>query len=193
MRFLSVVLGIAILCLCQPTSACTGIRLIAKDGTVVAARTMELGLDLKSQVIVVPAGTEMTGTLPNGAVGIKYATKYGFVGANAFGQPVSVDGMNDQGLYVGEFFFTPEAQYTDVTPQNASRAMAGYEYSDWILGNFATVAEVKAAYNRVVLAPTTRAEMGGMAPPLHFRVMDRTGATVVIEPLPGGLRIYDDP
>ena len=193
MRFLSVILGIAILCLSQPTSACTGIRLIAKDGTVVAARTMELGLDLKSQVIVVPGGTQMTGTLPNGATGIKYTTKYGFVGANAFGQPVSVDGMNDQGLYVGEFFFTPEAHYTEVTSQNASRAMAGYEYSDWILGNFATVAEVKAAYNRVVLAPTTRIEMGGMAPPLHFRVMDRTGATVVIEPLPGGLRIYDDP
>jgi choloylglycine hydrolase len=154
---------------------------------------MELGLDLKSQVIVVGAGTQMTGTLPNGATGIKYTTKYGFVGANAFGQPVSVDGMNDQGLYVGEFFFTPEAHYTEVTPQNASRAMAGYEYSDWILGNFATVAELKEAYNRVVLAPTTRVEMGGMAPPLHFRIMDRTGATVVIEPLPGGLRIYDDP
>jgi choloylglycine hydrolase len=193
MRFLSIVVGIAILCLCQPASACTGIRLIAKDGTVVAARTMELGLDLKSQVLVVPAGTHLTGTLPNGATGISYTTKYGFIGANAFGQPVVVDGMNDQGLYVGEFFFTPEAHYADVTPQNASRAMAGYEYSNWILANFATVAEVKAAYNSVVLAPTPRVEMGGMTPPLHFRIMDRTGATVVIEPLPGGLRIYDDP
>jgi choloylglycine hydrolase len=193
LRFLSVILGVAILCSSQSASACTGIRLIAKDGTVVAARTMELGLDLKSQVIVLPAGTQMTGTLPDGTTGIRYTTKYGFVGANAFGQPVSVDGMNDQGLYVGEFFFTPEAHYTEVTPQNASRAMAGYEYSDWILGNFATVAELKAAYNRVVLTATTRAEMGGIAPPLHFRIMDRTGAAVVIEPLPGGLRIYDDP
>lgn len=193
MRLLGVMLGVAILCLSQPASACTGIRLIAIDGTVVAARTMELGLDLNSQVIVVPAGTRLTGTLPNDATGIRYTTKYGFVGANAFGQPVSVDGMNDQGLYVGEFFFTPEAHYSEVTPQNASRAMAGYEYSDWLLGNFATVAEVKAAYNHVILAATLRPEMGGMAPPLHFRVMDRTGATVVIEPLPGGLRIYDDP
>jgi choloylglycine hydrolase len=172
LRFLSVILGVAILCSSQSASACTGIRLIAKDGTVVAARTMELGLDLKSQVIVVPAGTQMTGTLPDGTTGIRYTTKYGFV---------------------GEFFFTPEAHYTEVTPQNASRAMAGYEYSDWILGNFATVAELKAAYNRVVLTATTRAEMGGIAPPLHFRIMDRTGAAVVIEPLPGGLRIYDDP
>lgn len=193
MRFLGVFLGVAILCLGQPASACTGIRLIAKDGTVVAARTMELGLDLKSQVVVVPAGTQMTGTLPNGAPGIRYTTKYGFIGANAFDQPVVVDGLNEQGLYVGEFFFTPEARYTEVTSQNASRAMAGYEYSNWILGNFATVAELKAAYNSVVLAPTPRVEMGGITPPLHFRVMDRTGATVVIEPLPGGLRLRDDP
>ncbi len=193
MRFLSLIVGAAVLCLSQPASACTGIRLIAKDGTVVAARTMELGLDLKSQVLVVPAGTHLTGTLPNETKGISYTTKYGFVGANAFGQPVIVDGMNQQGLYVGEFFFTPEAHYAAVTPQNASRAMAGYEYSDWILGNFASVAEVKAAYNSVVLTPTPRAEMGGMTPPLHFRIMDKTGATVVIEPLPGGLRIYDDP
>jgi len=192
MRTFSLIVAIAFLCLSQPVSACTGIRLIAKDGTVVAARTMELGLDLKSQVVVIPAGTELTGTLPNGAKGIRYTTKYGFIGANAFDQPVVVDGMNDQGLYVGEFFFTPEARYTDVTPQNASRAMAGYEYSNWILANFATIADLKAAYNSVVLAPTPRAEMGGMTPPLHFRVMDRTGATVVIEPLPGGLRIYDD-
>jgi choloylglycine hydrolase len=193
MRFLSVIIGVAVLCLSRPVSACTGIRLIAKDGTVVAARTMELGLDLKSQVVVIPAGTHLTGTLPNGAKGISYAAKYGFIGANAFDQPVVVDGMNDHGLYVGEFFFTPEAHYTDVTPDNASRAMAGYEYSNWILANFATIAELKAAYNRVVLAPTPRVEMGGMTPPLHFRVMDRTGATVVVEPLPAGLKIYDDP
>jgi choloylglycine hydrolase len=193
MRFFSLIIGAAMLCLGQPASACTGIRLIAKDGTVVAARTMELGLDLKSQILVVPAGTRLTGTLPNGATGISYRTKYGFVGANAFDQPVVVDGMNERGLYVGEFFFTPEAHYGTVASQNASSAMAGYEYSDWILGNFASVAEVKAAYNSVVLAPTPRAEMGGMTPPLHFRIMDKTGATVVVEPLPGGLRIYDDP
>jgi choloylglycine hydrolase len=193
MRVFCVIAVAAILSLSQAASACTGIRLIAKDGTVVAARTMELGLDLKSKVLVVPAGTQLTGTLPNGATGIRYTTKYGFVGANAFDQPVSVDGLNDQGLYVGEFFFTPEAHYSEVTPENASRAMAGYEYSDWLLGNFATVAAVKAAYDRVVLAPTPRVEMGGMTPPLHFRVMDRTGATVVIEPLPGGLKLYDDP
>jgi choloylglycine hydrolase len=114
------------------------------------------------------------------------------VGANAFGLPVIVDGVNDGGLYVGEFFFPGYAGYTDVTPSNQAQAMAGYEYSDWLLGSFTTVAEVKAAFDHVVLAPTVLPQMG-IAVPVHFRVMDRTGASVVIEPIDGKLRLYDDP
>ena len=39
-----------------PAAACTGIRLTAKDGTPVYARTLELGGDLNSNIIVVPRG-----------------------------------------------------------------------------------------------------------------------------------------
>lgn len=38
--------------------------LITMNGAVVSGRTMEFGFDVKSDVIVIPAGTEMTGTLP---------------------------------------------------------------------------------------------------------------------------------
>ena len=146
----------------------------------------------ESKVGVFPAGTAIAGVLPNDAAGLSFTTKYGIVGANAFGLPMVVDGMNDQGLYVGEFFFPGSAGYADVTTENASRAMAGYQYSMWILGNFASVAEVKAAYDHVVLAPTVVPQLG-MAPPLHFRIVDKTGAAVVVEPIGGKLVIYDDP
>lgn len=194
MRFRLTVLAVAVVFGLGAASAlaCTGIRLTAKDGSVVVARTLEFGMDLQSKIVVIPAGTTLTGTLPNNATGIAYTTKYGIVGANAFGLPVIVDGLNDRGLYVGEFFFPGYAGYADVTPANASQAMAGYEYASWILGNFSTVAEVKAAFDRVVLAPTVLPQMG-MVVPVHFRIMDSTGATVVIEPIGGKLRIYDDP
>ncbi len=176
----------------QTAAACTGIRLIAKDGSVVVARTLEFGADLESKVGVYPAGTTFVGTLPNNGTGITFKSKYGMVGANAFGLPVLVDGMNDQGLYVGEFFFPGSAQFADVTPENSSRAMAGYQYSMWILANFSTIAEVKAAYDRVALVSTVLPALG-MAPPVHFRIMDKTGAAVVVEPIGGKLVIYDDP
>jgi choloylglycine hydrolase len=185
----AVVLGLAV---SAAASACTGIRLTANDGTVVAGRTLEFGLDLKSAIVAIPAGTALTGTLPAGGKGLAYTTKYGFVGANAFGLPVIVDGMNDHGLYVGEFFFPGYAGYATITPSNAPHAVAAYEYSDWLLGNFASIAEVKAAFDRVVLAPTVLAQMG-MAPPVHFRVIDKSGAAVVIEPIGGRLVLRDDP
>jgi choloylglycine hydrolase len=191
-RRIAVVGALLALTATQIASACTGIRLSAKDGTVVVARTMEFGADLKSGVAVFPKGTAFTGTLPDGAKGATWTSKYGMIGANAFGLPVIVDGMNDQGLYVGEFFFPGYASYAPVTAANASKSMAGYEYSTWILANFSSIAEVKAAYDHVSLAPTVLAQLG-MAPPVHFRIMDKTGASVVVEPLNGGLKIYDDP
>src|SRR5262249_34705975 len=92
--------------------ACTGIALTAKDGGVVAARTLEFGIDPKSDVLVVPPGTAITGTLPDGGKGVSYVTKYGVVGANGFGQTVILDGINEAGLYVGLFSFPRYASLT---------------------------------------------------------------------------------
>jgi penicillin V acylase-like amidase (Ntn superfamily) len=61
--------------------ACTGVRLIADDGGVVPGRTLEFGFDLKSNVIVLPKGTTITGSTPDGGKGLTYKTKYGMPGA----------------------------------------------------------------------------------------------------------------
>ena len=131
--------------------ACTTLLLTAKDGAVVSGRTMEFGFDVQSEVMVVPAGTAMTGSLPSGAKGISYATKYGMIGANALGFPVIVDGINEQGLFVSDLYFPGYAGYATATPDNSSRAMASYEFGNWLLGNFATVDEVRAHVADIVL------------------------------------------
>ena len=94
-----------------PGFACTGISLNANDGTMIRGRTMEFGFPLSSNVIVIPAGTAMTGTLPDGKQGIGYTTKYAMVGANAVGQNVIMDGLNDQGLSFGLFYFPGFAEF----------------------------------------------------------------------------------
>jgi len=192
--FRSAVAGIvtAALSFAPVAQACTGIRLIAKDGGVIAARSLEFGFDLHSDVMVVPVGTMLTGTLPDGGKGISYKTKYGFVGANAEGMTAIVDGINDQGLYVGLFYFPDYASYTDATKDNAARAMAPHEYANWLLGNFATVEEVKANFDKVVLVPVIVEAIEQVAP-VHFVVHDRSGKSVVIEPLNKSLKIYDNP
>ena len=81
-----------------PSFACTGISLNAKDGAMIRGRTMEFGFPLSSNVIVVPAGTAMNGTLPDGKKGLAYTTRYAMAGANAVGQTVILDGLERPGL-----------------------------------------------------------------------------------------------
>jgi penicillin V acylase-like amidase (Ntn superfamily) len=38
---------------------------------------------MQSKVLVIPAGKEMSGTLPDGGKGLTYTSRYAFVGANA--------------------------------------------------------------------------------------------------------------
>jgi hypothetical protein len=53
----------------------------------------------------------MNGTLRDGKPGIYYTTNYSMVGANAVGQQVIMDGLNDQGLSFGLFYFPGFAEY----------------------------------------------------------------------------------
>jgi choloylglycine hydrolase len=191
LRPLLIAILAAALGLAPAAHACTGIRLVAKDGAVVAARTLEFGLDLHSDVMIVPAGTSLSGTLPDGGKGISYKSKYGFAGANGMGLPVIIDGINDQGLYVGLFYFPGYASYADATKDNAARAMAPHEYANWLLGNFASVDEVKANFDNVVLVPVVVDALEQPAP-VHFVVHDRSGKAVVIDPLNKSLKIYDN-
>lgn len=184
----AMILGLA----SQAALACTGIVLHAQDGTTVPARTMEFGFDLQSNIVAVPAGTEFTTlSLNPDATGFSYKTKYGFAGANAFDMPVVVDGMNSEGLYFGAFYFAGAVVLSDLTADNRAQAVSSEELGNWILGQFATVEEVKAAVPQIVLVGTDIDMIKGPAP-LHYAVTDATGASIVIEYTVDGLRIHDN-
>ena len=179
-----------------PAYACTGISLKATDGAAIRGRTLEFGYPLRSNVLVIPAGQKFTGTLPDGGKGLSYTTRYAIVGANAFDLQAIVDGINDQGLSLGLFYFPNYAEYADVTPENAKRALAPIEFGVWALGNFTTVDEVKQAVKDIVLAPTPAPGFGsgkGIVPAVHFFVQDKTGKSIVIEPVGHTLKVSEAP
>ena len=176
-----------------PSFACTGISLDAKDGTILRGRTMEFGFPLSSNVIVVPAGTALTGTLPDGKPGVAFTTKYSMVGANAVGQTVIMDGLNDQGLSFGLFYFPGFAQYPAVIAENAAKAMAPFEFGAWVLGNFASVNELKTALASGGAAVVDTPAPGFGSSPSHYFVRDASGKSIVIEPLGGTLKVFDAP
>jgi len=179
-----------------PGFACTGISLKSGDGAAIRGRTLEFGFPMQSKVLVIPAGKEMSGTLPDGGKGLIYTTRYAIVGANALNMTVILDGINDQGLAVGLFYFPGYASYAPVTPENAKRAMAPYEFGIWALGNFATVDEVREAVKDIALVPTPAPGLGspqGMVPGVHFFLQDKSGKSIAVEPVDGTLKVHDAP
>jgi choloylglycine hydrolase len=179
-----------------PVLACTGISLKAGDGAAIRGRTLEFGFPMQSKILVVPAGKEMSGTLPDGGKGLSYTTRYAVIGANALGLPVILDGINDQGLSVGLFYFPGYAKYADATKENASHALAPQEFGIWALANFATVDEVRAAVKDIVLVPTPAPGLGspqGAVAGAHFFLQDKSGKSLVVEPVDGTLKVHDAP
>ncbi len=179
-----------------PGYACTGISLKAGDGAAIRGRTLEFGFPMQSNVLVVPAGQELAGTLPDGGKGLVYTSRYAFAGANALGLPAILDGLNDQGLSVGLFYFPTYASYTAVTPENAKHALAPQEFGTWVLANFASVDEVKAALKEIVLVPTPVPGLGspkGAVAGAHFFIQDKSGKSIAVEPVDGTLKVHDAP
>lgn len=171
--------------------ACTGITLRAKDGSVVYARTMEFGHDFNSQAIVVPRGYAFTGSAPAGE-GMSWSTKYALVGANGLQMPIVLDGMNEQGLTCGLFYFPGFAGYQEVTPADAPRTIAPWELPGWILSKFSNVEEVRAGLPEIRVA-AVKLPAWDMVPPAHFIVHDAAGNCLVIEYVNGQLNLFDNP
>src|SRR5204862_3717341 len=151
--------------------ACTGIRLIAEDGTVIHARTMEFAIDIHSDVMMVPRGYARTGTMPDGKEGLKWKAKYASVGLNGVGLPVLFDGLKERGLAAGTFYFPTSAGYMPYTPADAGKTISQWEVGSWILENFASVEEVKANIGNIVV-PAVVFGGWGFAPEAHYIVHD---------------------
>lgn len=186
-----IIFALALLC-ASSVNACTGMKLVAKDGSFVHGRTLEFGIPVDISCVVIPRGHQFRGTTPLGN-GISYTSKYASVGAVAFGNPAIMDGINEKGLAVGTFYFPTYAGYSEITPQNQSRALSPAEFPNWIVTQFATIEEVQKALKEVLIAPTVIKQWGSTPAPFHYIVYDKTGRSLVIEPMNGKLITHDNP
>ena len=172
--------------------ACTFITLTGADGTVVASRTMEWGaFDLSPEMTFVPSGTAFSAmTMPDGQDGAEWVAKYNIVGVTLLGQMLFGDGVNSEGLNVSLLYLPGFAEYQAYEPDKASISLAPVDVSGFILGNFATVAEVREGLKNIRVVPIVTPELGDAAP-VHFSVTDKSGDQIVIEYVDGALSVYD--
>jgi choloylglycine hydrolase len=173
-----------------PALACTDVRLVATDGSPFTVRTMEFAMDLNSEAVIVPRGRQVASPAPNGN-GLAWTSKYGYVFMNAYGIPAVTDGLNEKGLGFGALYLPGETAYQTVKPGEEARAMSNVSFGAWVLGNFATVEEVRAALGDIVVWGETVPQLGSFAP-LHYSIHDQSGKSIVIEYVGGKLHVYDN-
>jgi len=172
--------------------ACTSFVIPTTDNSAVYARTMEFGFPMQSQVLVIPRNYKIAAAGTGSTPTMGWTSKYAAVGMNAMGAAALVDGMNEKGLVGGILYFPGFAGYADPAKSDPAKSLAPWEVLTWALTSFATVAEVKAALADISIVNVVEEKMG-IAPPVHYTLHDATGASLVIEPIDGKLKIYDNP
>jgi choloylglycine hydrolase len=178
----------------SPIYGCTGITLLSKDGGVVVARTVEWALNdaQHNKILIVPRNKEFKAQTPAGFNGKNWIGKYGFVTLTAYGQPYGPDGLNEEGLYVGVYYLPGFAEYAVYDSNNASKSMSVGDLMQWMLSSFKTVDEVILHLKDVVVVSVENKDFGGAELPFHFKIVDPSGNSRIIEIVnKGEVKIYE--
>ena len=172
----------------QPTSACTGISLTAKDGSKIIARTMEWGgFKLESHLVLVPRGYTHQAVTPDGNDGMKIKAKYGYTAICVLDYNFAAEGVNEKGL-MGELFYFPGYGETEkYDPKKKATSITDAQFLDWVLANFATIDEMVEALDDIHFV-----SYGHGFQSTHFRIADPSGRQVVVEYYDGKFHIHEN-
>jgi len=177
----------------SPAQACTGIKLTAADKGVVYGRSMEWGsFDLLSRVTITPRGKVFIGTTPDGKTGHQWRAKYGVVGLDMLKKETLADGMNEKGLTAGLFYHPGTASYSKFDPAKSASTISAIDITNFILTQFATVAEVREGMKTITVVPVIEPALNKPIE-AHFMVTDKEGESIIIEFFDGKTKIFDNP
>ena len=172
-----------------PANACTGITLKSKDGATVAARTIEWAESVMNTLyVVVPRNQELQSLTPSGMDGMKFKTKYGFVGLAVEQKEFMVEGLNEKGLSAGLFYFPNYGEYQPYDAAHKERCLADFQLVSYVLGECSSVDEVKKALEKVrVIGIDPRAST------VHWRFTEASGRQIVLEIVNQEMHFYENP
>lgn len=173
------------------SEACTNFLIEAEGDTFINGRSMEFAQPLGTQVVIQPRGDSIQTEAPGNKNGMKWTSKYGYVTMIGLGLNRAVDGLNEKGLSFGALW-QPDSVFPKIDENQPQNVVPLDFMGNYILGNFATVEEVKQGLEKIQVWGRTIPELG-MVPPLHFTVHDSSGKSIVIEFLNGKTEIFDNP
>ena len=133
---------------------CTGIKLIAENGALITARTLEFAQNIDSKIITIPRNYAFSGIALSEKPGLNWKAKYAVVGTNALDLIDIVDGVNETGLAGGLFYFPDYAEFQETTQNQIPNSIAPWQIMTWILTNFATIEEIKKSLPEIKVSKT---------------------------------------
>lgn len=174
---------------------CTSLLLKDLSGSVYAGRTLELPVELPYLVAFLPKGTPLSSKAGDHAP-LNYKCEhdiFGIVVPNGSAEDLKVvEGLNDAGLNFSLLAFS-ETHGPDDTFAADVPVLSAIDLGAWMLARFSTVAEVKAALEEQPVLVDPLAALGGVVPPFHYTVHDKSGASIVIEFFDGERHVFDNP
>ena len=163
--------------------ACTRAVYIASSGLVMTGRSMDWLEDMHTRLWALPRGITRDGAAGPGSP--VWTAKYGSLIASGY-DVGSADGMNEAGL-VANLLYLAESDYgtTGGKPPLSMSLWAQY-----VLDNFATVAEAVTALEKEPFRVQTAELPNGKAAQLHLSISDATGDSAIFQYIEGKLVIY---
>ncbi len=179
--------GAAACCGAFRAIACTGIALTAADGSYVQSRTIEWAQGvLQSEYVVIPRGEELRSFTPRSAGGLRFKARYGVVGLSVVRREFIAEGINEAGLSAGLFFFPRYGSYAPYDPALEDRTLSDLQVTAWMLAQFATIDEVKAAIGSVRIVAIEPSAV------VHWRLGEPSGRQAVLEIVGGVPHFYEN-
>jgi penicillin V acylase-like amidase (Ntn superfamily) len=168
----------------QPAAACTRAVYLGSDGMVITGRSMDWSEDMSSNLWAFPRGMKRDGA--GGANTPTWVAKYGSVIVSGY-DAGTADGMNENGL-VANLLYLAESDYGQ--PDAGKPHLSISVWAQYVLDNFATVAEAVDALRAEpfqIIAPVLP---NGSPAQLHLSISDATGDSAIFEYIGGKLVIH---
>lgn len=163
--------------------ACTRAVYFGAEGQTVTGRTMDWLEDMQSNLWIFPRGLARGDDM--GEKSLKWTSRYGSVVVSGY-ESGTTDGMNEKGL-VANMLFLAESEYP---PEDDRPALATSAVAQYLLDNFATVAEAVAAMRPEGFRVVSVTAPNGVKGTVHFAISDASGDSAIFEYIQGGLVIH---
>jgi len=170
-----------------PASACTRVVYLGENQDVITARSMDWQSDIATNLWVLPRGIARNGQA--GRDSIHWKARYGSVVASGF-DISTTDGLNEAGLSANLLWLV-ESEYPAQRGRKPGLAIS--LWAQYMLDNFATVAEAVAALEREPYALVTDDLPGeSRQATLHLALSDASGDSAIVEYIGGKQVIHHD-